>query len=535
MVRDARRFGISRAVTAPCVLLSLLLSLLVASLAGARADDRQAVLIGGGPNPKSNQAAIESNVRYLLRLLPADVKRTVLFADGDPKAETVLYEEQAKPLKPGERIVTLLLDGPEAASPTTLKYRAPNLSQIDGPSRRAEIEGLFSRLSTQAPAESPLLLYFTGHGSPARNRNLDNNVYDLWQEDGLSVRDLAAQLDRLPVAQPVTLVMVQCYSGAFGNLLFRNGDPKGEPTDRDLAGFYATVKERVAAGCTPAVDESEYHDFTSYFFAALTGQDRVGRKVRGADYNHDGQVAMDEAFCYALSHDASIDIPICTSDVYLRRVVTTPDEEIFKTPYSRVKGWASPAQRAALEDISKRLRLAGDDRGLVAYNRFRGADADPGARRANPLAAARRAYNEQRDEARRALIQRWPELLDKNGAGYAKARADAAAQAEQGAKEGTYKALLDSEAALDAADDAAYKQELADSLQTRFVRLYKSVALAHAVRTGSDEAAKQRLERIVAAEGRRFLPAVKVASRSTTVSVPQKITAIARKSERFLP
>lgn len=493
--------------------LGLFAVLWFAASAAATADDRRAIMVGGGPNPKSNQVAIESNVRYLLRLLPQDVKRTVLFADGDPKAETVQFEEQAKELRPGERVVTLLLDGPDAAHPSAYKYRAPNLAQIDGPSRRADIEALFSQLSTQEPTFSPLLLYFTGHGSPAKNRNLDNNVYDLWQENGLSVRDLAGQIGRLPANQPLTIVMVQCYSGAFGNLLFRDGDPQGEPLDRVMAGFFSTVKERVAAGCTPALDESEYHDFTSYFFAALTGQDRVGRRVRGADYNHDGKVTMDEAFCYALSHDASIDIPVCTSDIYLRRVITTPDEELFNNPYSKVKGWSSAAQRNALEEISKRLKLTGEDRGLAAYNRFRGIGWDPNERRSNPLAAARRTFNEARDEARRGLIQRWPELLDKGGAGYAKARAEAMNIVERQVKEGKYKTLLDAEGAKDAADYAAYKQELSDSLQVRFVRLYKSVVLGHLVRSGSDAAVRQRFERIAVAEAQPFLSSIGAAER----------------------
>jgi hypothetical protein len=480
-------------------------------------DERRALLVGGGPTHKSNQVAIESNVRYLLRLLPQDVQRTVLFADGDPKSETVLFEERAKDLKPGERLVALLLDNGESANTTTLKYRTPSIAQIDGPAKKAEIEAQFSRLSTLQPSSSPLLLYFTGHGSPARNRNLDNNVYDLWQENGLSVQDLAKQVARLPGTQPVTLVMVQCYSGAFGNLLFRDGDPQGEVVDQDIAGFFATVKERVAAGCTPAVDESEYHDFTSYFFAALTGKDRVGRRVRGADYDRDGRVTMDEAYCYAIIHDESIDIPVCTSDIYLRRIARTKDEDIFKNPYNAVKSWATPAQRIALEDLSKRLKLSGDDRGATAYTQFVGDGNGRGPGRGNRQENPRRAFNEQREEAKRELVQRWPELLDKQGAGYEKARAEAAKQAGQDIKDGKYKALLDAESALDATMEAAYRRELEDALLVRFVRLYKTVVLTHEVRTGEDSATQKTLERIVSAEHRQFFAPDPVAAELSAV------------------
>src|SRR5690242_6015918 len=58
----------------------------------AQAQELRALMIGGGPNPEHNQIAIESNVRYLLRLLPKEASRTVLYADGDTKHETVLFE-----------------------------------------------------------------------------------------------------------------------------------------------------------------------------------------------------------------------------------------------------------------------------------------------------------------------------------------------------------------------------------------------------------------------------------------------------------
>lgn len=517
MIRSSRSGLRARFVGQASVFAALLAVLAACSVAkaaaagAAAADERRAVLIGGGPNPESNQVAIESNVRYMLRLLPDDARRTVLFADGDPKSETVLYEEQQKALRPGERVIALILDGPDAAQPVTLRYRAPAIPKIDGPSRRNEVEALFSRLGAQDRTESPLLVYFTGHGSPARNRDLDNNVYDLWEERGLSVRELAAQFAKLPAGQPLTLVMVQCYSGAFGNLLFRNGDPQGELVDQDIAGFFATVKERVAAGCTPALDESEYHDFTSYFFAALSGQDRVGRRVKGADYNHDGHVTMDEAYCYAIAHDESIDIPVCTTDVFLRRYITTPDEEIFKRSYADVKAWASEGQRAALEELSKRLKLSGDDRGARAYGRFINGGDDPGAPRSNARAAARRTLSEARDEARRGLIQRWPELLDAGGPGYQRARTEAAQQVERQLKQAPYKALIDAENALDAAENEAYRRELDESRQIRFVRLFKSVVLAHEARAGADESVKRGFERIAAAERRLLFPEMRAA------------------------
>ena len=43
---------------------------------------------------------------------------------------------------------------------------------------------------------------------------------------------------------------------------------------------------------------------------------------------------------------------------------------------------------------------------------------------------------------------------------------------------------------------------------TRYVRLFRSVVLAHRLRTGNDEALKRRFERLVAAEARPLLSRV---------------------------
>src|SRR5204863_6113158 len=94
-------------------------------------------------------------------------------------------------------------------------------------------------------ASGTILLYFTGHGSRARDGNLDNNDFDLWGEgERLSVRDLAAHIASLPPDVPVTLVMVQCFGGAFGNVIFAGGDPKAAPVGREIAGFFAATRER---------------------------------------------------------------------------------------------------------------------------------------------------------------------------------------------------------------------------------------------------------------------------------------------------
>lgn len=309
------------------------------------------LIIGGGPTRASNQVAIESNVRYVSRLLPQSSAYRVLFTDGKLESANVQFR----------------------APNGTLAYRTPDLPRLNGsadlPTVRAELTAVATEARTQP--QSDVLLYFTGHGSPDRRTTYANNWFSLWGNGRFTVTELARSLEAFPASTPITLIMVQCFAGAFGNVLFQNGDPKGALIEQRVAGFFAAVPERVAAGCTPAINEAEYKDFSSYFFAALTGQDRMGRPVTGADYNQDRRVGLDEAFAWTLVHDDSIDTPVCTSDMFLRRFVTMADSEISALSYKTVSSWATPAQRAALDGLSGALRISGDDRLRTVFNRLR--------------------------------------------------------------------------------------------------------------------------------------------------------------------
>lgn len=361
------------------------------------------LIVGGGPDNEHNQAAIESNVRYVSRLLPAGSVSRVLYTDGNPDSKNVLCED---------------------ADRKTF-YRVPEIRHIDGPAEIGQVKSEMAKIASSCSTnlDASALLYFTGHGSPNPDGLYENNFYDLWDHKELQVTDLAAALKGFPKQTPIALVMVECFSGAFGNVLFEGGDPKGPLLDQNICGFFASVAQRTAAGCTPEINEANYRDFTSYFFAALSGVDRLGKPVTGADYNHDGKVGMNEAFAYALIQDNSIDTPVCTSDVFLRRFVTTKDEDIVLTPYSQVESWAAPAQLASLTALTKYLDLSGEDRISAAYREFS------------------------------RFMRRNPETSDPRAVHI-----------------------------------------------IRFVRLAKSVVLAHTLRSGLDETLKRRFESLLKAE-----------------------------------
>ncbi len=489
----------------------LLPAFTVHAVDGRLYDPLRVLIVGGGPSLSYNQVAIESNVRYVRKLLPKGTVQTTVFADGDANHASVLYDEDVSKQATGAFLLDLFLRGTDGESDSTSHYRKPNIGKIDGPSKRWEFARQIGKIAQEPETlNRQLLLYFTGHGSPGKS-DYDNNVYDMWGKDEvLSVRDCARHLEKLPADAPVTVVMVQCFSGAFGNLLFEGGDPKGDVISRDFAGFYATVNTRVAAGCTSAVNEAEYHDFTSYFFAGLTGRDRIGRVVTGCDYNHDGRVGMNEAFCYTLVNDDSIDVPVCTSDVFLRRFVPMSDANVFQIPWTTIVSWADPAQKEALEGLSSRLRLSGDDRLKTAYDRvFPGGNGN--ARDPQWLAHYRQAqtkFDTLLKEGRRTLLSRYPDLRSSTSPAYAQARKDATARLEREVADGKWKELLAANNAVEKADEEGETQNIAESKMLRFVRLGKSVVLAHELQQSRTAPIKARFQKLIEAEGRTLLPPV---------------------------
>ncbi len=139
------------------------------------------VIIGGGPTLDHNQVAIESNVRYVSRLLPTDTHLSTLFADGDTNSLTVLYIDDVKALAEDKQIMYLLLTGGDRNFSAEGHYRKPTLPiPLDGASTRQNVGQMIDRIShDQQAAAGGVLLYFTGHGSPM-NGNLENNHYDVW-------------------------------------------------------------------------------------------------------------------------------------------------------------------------------------------------------------------------------------------------------------------------------------------------------------------------------------------------------------------
>jgi hypothetical protein len=367
-----------------------------------------AILVGGGPDLENNGAEIESHLRFAAEILPRGAQRFIHFTDGKSRGKTVSFTDSAK-LSPGRRALHTLLPnggfGPEAEA------RKPEIGQkLEGAARRDAIRASIGKIPAKAgESATPVLLYFAGHGSE-NSWNAENNSYHLWDNEQLSVSHLASEISRLPVRAPIALIMVQCYSGAFANVLFRYGDPANDLIEHDLAGFFAASKDREAAGCGTEIHEPHYQDFSSYFFGALCGRSRLGQPVTGADYDGDGTVNMYEAFCFALIHDDSPDTPTCTSQAFLSRFVSLANPELYATPFAKIMAAANPAQQAALTALSEKLELTGEDRLITAFDRLNFRNPIARAALVSQRAAAQERLSKLQEQALAGLFQRHPAL-----------------------------------------------------------------------------------------------------------------------------
>jgi hypothetical protein len=296
------------------------------------------LVLSGGGTPENNEIALEKNALYFQRTLrvfgvdPADV--SLYFANGNDGQETVRY-----------------LDGEGKE-----RFKAPEIPHLLGPSTRGTFQEWLDRTLRERP-QRPVFLYFTGHGG-LNDGNPDNNYLMLWDRRSLSVRALSRALDRLAPETPVVAVMSQCYAGSFANFIYQGGDPMEPVASQARCGFFATVKERPSVGCTPEVDEADYRDYSSSFFAGLSGYSRAGHPVASADYDQDGRVSFAEAHAFAKVDEETTDLPVSTSEVWLQRKARkADDDELARRPILELLPGARPEQRRVIESLAQRLDL----------------------------------------------------------------------------------------------------------------------------------------------------------------------------------
>jgi hypothetical protein len=384
---------------------------------GARAEDHFLVM-GGGYSPTGNQLSLESNVLYFqqalrdLRIDKPDLH--ILFADGDDPGRDLQYQDAGRTLDSLPNLLAEIL-GP--SRDIAYNYRSSRIPGVSGACTQKNLDGYFRQVAprlAQSPSDHRLLIYFTGHGGKSASKGTPNTRTYHWNDQEMTMKQWVERLDKLPRSLPVVLVMVQCYSGGFAHVIFKDGEPDAGMADHDRAGFFATVPDRQAAGCTAQIDAADYHEYSTHFWEALCGRSRLGRDVPRPDYDGDGTVSFLEAHAYVCIHSDTIDIPVKTTDVFLRRYSKSgpsPGLLTADSPLDKLLAVASPAARAVVAQLSASLDLKGPSRAAEARKLAALLEDKRKSAEAEHRKVAR-DYGSVRRDIADAVRSRWPELTN---------------------------------------------------------------------------------------------------------------------------
>jgi thiol-disulfide isomerase/thioredoxin len=168
------------------------------------------------------------------------------------------------------------------------------------PARETALRAWFEAARTRIVPGDQLLIFVTDHGTADRDDPEDTAI-SLWREK-LTVREFKALLARLPAGVQVVMVMSQCYSGAFANVISDAGT--SEPAG-NVCGFFSTTGQQKAYGCYPEGRDRDKIGHAFHFIEALS------RRATAA-----------EAHAEVLADDDTPDVPLRTSDAYLSRLVS---------------------------------------------------------------------------------------------------------------------------------------------------------------------------------------------------------------------
>ena len=188
------------------------------------------------------------------------------------------------------------------------------------PRLRVRLNPTLIRTSLEAVAKTAgrgdrLIIYVTAHGSAGPDDDPFNTSIDCWNEKQISAREFTNWLTKLPSDLPVVMVMAQCYCGGFAHSIFEGLDEKKGLASQLRVGFFAQQHDLPAAGCRPDVEHDE--EFSSYFWGALAGRSRNGVPIE-CDIDGNGIISFAEAYAHAVIAGETIDIPLRSSDVFLR-------------------------------------------------------------------------------------------------------------------------------------------------------------------------------------------------------------------------
>jgi thiol-disulfide isomerase/thioredoxin len=274
--------------------------------AAPRPERLHAVLVNGGGRREINFQSHLTNVHGVVELLeesgvpPGNI--AVFSSDGsDPTADLATRETADEPqfwLLP----------------PSLARALRPPVTYVDStldgfvlhPATREALRAWFLDQGSELGKGDTLLFYVTDHGEKNEDDLTDNEIV-LWKEK-LEVSELRELLALLDPDVRVVMLMSQCFSGSFGNAVFRTADdllPAG-----NVCGYFSSTADRPAYGCYPE-----------------------NRGKNGIGHSHEFLEALQplgdlpEAEKRVLTTDDTPDVPHASTDFFLSRLLERAAKE----------------------------------------------------------------------------------------------------------------------------------------------------------------------------------------------------------------
>ncbi len=290
-----------------------LVSLLLASAPLSAAD--HALLIGGGPEPEQSQVSIERNIIWIDRLLRqrAFASQQLLFTAGTDQAVDII-EQQPDDANIRHWLPLARLFG--AQHDALAHYRPNEVPHIEGQSSATEVANTLAQSLGRLQQGDSLLLVYNGHGG-WESDDPSENTLRLWGNSLLDVRKFSRITRLRPTGTTLRYIMPQCFSGGFvRNIADDVVHPDPQHIDTQQCGFFSVPDNMESEGCTRSIDSTQYRDYSTWFFAALSGNTRHGKPIKPA-LPADTPVTLADAHTWAYINGVSTDIPFTSSEYFL--------------------------------------------------------------------------------------------------------------------------------------------------------------------------------------------------------------------------